>query len=136
MTAAAISRLRQVATRLAELSAPGDGLAAWFAGALAQFEAGAPHGMTLAQAFGLERTAGERGWWTLERLELRDAQIRELARAHFPGLPPRAAARGIRKRRDLLRQLPAPVSESTLRRALAHESPPFAEPTRQRGSRP
>ena len=123
--------------RLVECSEPGDELAAWFADALARYEAGAPHGARLEQALGLDLSPGEPPWWLTERRERRDAAIRQLAREFFPGLPIRGAARALRARRDLMRRLPEPVSESTIRRALAGSNGlPSAEPGPRRSSRP
>jgi hypothetical protein len=122
---AAIDRLRLAVARLIDSAPPGDDLAAWFADAVARYEQGAALGLTLGRALDLERVSGARPWWQTETLRRRDALIRELAGRYFPGLPARAQARAIRRRRDLMRRLPAPVSEATLLRVLlSHQTPP------------
>jgi hypothetical protein len=127
-----IARLRQVAARLAEVSPPGDPLAAWFASAFARYSAGASSGLTLEQALDLDCVAGERAWWTIEKLQARDAGIRELAAKHFPGIPARVAARGIRR---LMPRVPPPPSAETIRKILGNETPAFRDPSPLRGLR-
>lgn len=142
MTAAAsIARLRAIAARLIERE---DADAAWFAAALQEYTAGAPHGLTLGDAFGLRLEPGERPWWQLDAIERRDELLRRIASTYFPGLAGRSAAAAILTalaryeatgwrrdrayvtppaalRGDLFRllRLAAPLSESTIRRALA-----------------
>lgn len=135
-----ITRLRAIAGRLIERDDPE---AAWFSAVLQEYEAGARHGMTLEQAFGLACAPGERPWWHAEACERRDALLRDLAERQFPALSARGAAEAIvtaltryettawRRDRaylsppeglrgDLFRllRLEAPLSEGTIRRAL------------------
>jgi hypothetical protein len=140
LSATAINRLRAIAARLRD-----DPDAPWFAACVAEYQSGAPHGLTLEDAFGLRP-----GWWRLEAIERRDEILREIAARHFPALKARAAAgeiagrieryrtatwrrdRGImspatadplRIRLHRLLKLDLPIGFSTIRRALAHETP-------------
>jgi hypothetical protein len=90
--AAAITNLRTIAAHLVARKHP---LAAWFAAALAEYEASAPRGVDLGEAFGLQAAAGARQWWESERRRHRNEILRELAARHFPGLSTRAAADAI-----------------------------------------
>ncbi len=142
-----IVRLRAIATRLSERE---DQDSAWFANALAEYEAGALHGLTLGDAFGFRLQPGESSWWELEARSQRDALIRRIVQRYFGGLSARSAADALAKKvlryesgdwrsdrkfklRPTLTGLHAelfqllkigvPVSVATIRRALAHEIP-------------
>jgi hypothetical protein len=112
----AITLLRRIGAALIDAQHPD---APDFAARLAEYVTGAPHGVTLGQAFGLEGTGAP--WWQLEQRQERDRLVRELAGRHFPGLPARAAARGLRRRpclMELLRQTGAATGDRVLRQAL------------------
>jgi hypothetical protein len=146
----AIELLRRVAARLSGIE---DADAGEFAARLAEYEAGARHGLTLGAAFGLTLGRGETPWWQLEASARRDEILRDLAARYFPSLRQRRAATALMQaiaryeasgwrqhRRDLsppaglsplqrglftLLKLDAPLSVATVRRALAHEIPLF-----------
>jgi hypothetical protein len=155
MTAAAaatINRLRAIAARLTKRKDPGG---PWFAACLAEYEAGARHGLTLGDAFGFRLGAGQSSWWEQETLSRRDQLIRQIAAEHFSALSGRPAAAAIAKaiagyertawrqhrafaappaglrglRADLFRllKLCEPIAEPTIRRVLGAGSrnPPF-----------
>lgn len=155
--AAAIAKLRTIAARLVERDDPE---AAWFAAGLAEYEAGAAHGLTLDDALGLAcRGPGERPWWAIEAQQRRDELIRAIDAQRFGHLPARKAARDLwadvsryeasawrrdrvyttaplRPRGDLFRllRLNAPLSEATIRRVLAgSRNTPIREPDAARG---
>ena len=90
--AAPIDRLRAIARHLDEIQHPD---ATWFAAALAAYESGARHGMTLDDALGLRVGQGERPWWAVEAMQQRDELLRAIARQHFPSMSRRAAAAAI-----------------------------------------
>lgn len=94
---AAITNLRAIAADLVERAHP---LAPWFAAALAEYEASAPHGLELGEAFGLALAPGAVPWWALERRQQRDELLREITCRHFPTLSTRAAAAEIADRID------------------------------------
>jgi hypothetical protein len=142
----AMNRLRALAGRLTAAEHV-DGQ--WFAACLAEFESGAPHGSTLADAFGFQLAPGERPWWVVEAYIRRDALIRAIALRWYPGCSDRAAVTALVRalaryratgwRRDRAYKSPpaellstvqadmfnllkigAPLSPGTIRRALAH----------------
>jgi hypothetical protein len=104
-----------------------------FAARLQEYVAGACHGVTLGQAFGLEGAGTP--WWQLEQRQARDSLIRDLAAREYPGQPVRAIVRAIRRRPRLLAQLRAtgaPTSDRTLQRALRQPGPlPVAQQSGQ-----
>jgi hypothetical protein len=70
-----IDRLRQLASRLAEIDDPD---AAWISGSLAVYEAGASEGVTLCRALGIAPAPGQEGWWTREGRIRRDTLLCEM----------------------------------------------------------
>jgi hypothetical protein len=146
---APIDRLRGISARLLER---GDADGVWFASCLAELQAGARHGLTLADAFGFRLAPGAKPWWVIEASTARDALLREIAAHYFSGLSARAAAEAIVKtvaryeagdwrhhrkfidkptlhgiRADLFRLLKigAPLSVATVRRALVARKIPL-----------
>lgn len=70
-----IDRLRRIAGSLKRENVD----AAWFVAALAQYESGAPLGMSMEAAFGLACSSrGQRPWWALEARRRRDELIRAI----------------------------------------------------------
>jgi hypothetical protein len=153
-SAAAIDRLRAIAARLGD-----DSDAQWFAACLAEYESGAPHGVTMEHAFGLACSSpGERPWWVIEAQSRRDELVRCIDAQRFGSLPVRTAARDFwaalsryessawrrdrsytsptdRSHADLFRllKLDAPLSEATIRRVLAgSRNTPIREPAAAR----
>lgn len=145
--AAAIDRLRGIAARLRDRE---DEAAEWFLTCLQEYEAGAPHGLTLDAAFGFRLNPGESAWYELEARTKRDTLLRVMRQRYFGGLSDRAAAAALAKkisryeasdwRRDhkfkirptltglqaclfALLKIAQPLGASTIRRALAHELP-------------
>lgn len=88
----AMNRLRAIAARLLERHDPD---AEWFGACVQEYVAGARHGRSLADVFGLTVRAGARPWWVLEALEARTALLRELRQRHFPALDGRPAVAAI-----------------------------------------
>jgi hypothetical protein len=74
------------------------GEGAWLSAVVADYEAEARNGRTLDDVFGLILTHGQRSWWQLQDIELRDAALRELAAECYPTECPAVAAREIAKR--------------------------------------
>ncbi len=149
MTPAAIDRLRRIAARLLEL---GDVDGEWFAASLQEYEAGARHGLTLGDAFGFRLRPGESAWYETEARSARDELLRAIARRYFGGMSTRAAAdalaskisryesgswrgdrifklqptlTGLHAELFKLLKIGQPLSASTIRRALAHETTLF-----------
>jgi hypothetical protein len=145
-----IARLRAIAARLLARDDP-DG--EWFACCLSEYQAGARHGRTLGDAFGLRLRPGESGWWELEARARRDDLIRRLAARFFSDLrrgaaataiagkvrryessrwrqhkaftaPPAATSELGRALFELLK-VGAPVTESVIARALRQQTPVF-----------
>jgi hypothetical protein len=144
---AAINRLRALSQRLGAIH---DMDAAWFESCLAQYIAGAEFGLRLDQAFGLDPSSPSDAWWAIEKRHARDKQIRAIRCAFYGDLRPRPAAdaiakqvvryesgqwrsdrqykllpdlHGIRAELFKLLKIGAPVSVSTIRRALVHDPP-------------
>lgn len=147
----AIDRLRGIATRLEVREDPD---AEWFREALALYESGARHGLDLDAALGLRPGPGGTTWWEQEAAAQRDDLVRLIAARYFGGLSQRAQAEAIthkvrgyeagayRAHRKFaaaprailgsvrawlfaLLKTGAPISVSTVRRALAQETPLF-----------
>jgi hypothetical protein len=145
-----IAALRRISSYLSDTGHP-DG--AWFAACLAEYEAGARFGLTVADALGFRLGPGESPWWECEALARRDTLLQAIAARHFSALGARPAATALmqelaryeasgwrRHRGNLLPpvtltplqcdlfallKLRAPVSFGTVRRALAHQIPVF-----------
>jgi hypothetical protein len=79
-----INRLRQLASRLAEIDDPD---AAWISGSLAVYEAGSSEGVTLCRALGIAPAPGQEGWWTVEARAQRDAILCEMRRRFYASEP-------------------------------------------------
>jgi len=88
----AITVLRRGAELLAALPDPA---AQALADALRRYEAEGPFGMTLDQAVGVARAAGQTRWWEAEAAERRDAALRAIRAQHCADLPITHAARRI-----------------------------------------
>jgi hypothetical protein len=70
----------------------------WFACCLAEYEAGARHGRTFGDVFGLRLGPGESPWWEVEDLARRDDRIRYIRARFFPRLSRRAATDAIARK--------------------------------------
>lgn len=99
----AINRLRRLAEVLA-IVADTDGCAAelasdaaWFAGAVRRYDEGAPAGVDLARAFGMNLSVGGTTWWKAEALDRRNQLIREARETYFADLELSDAADQIRQ---------------------------------------
>jgi hypothetical protein len=79
-----IDRLRQLASRLAEINDPD---AAWIGGSLAVYEAGASEGVTLCSALGIAPAPGQEGWWTREGRIRRDTLLCEMGNRFYANEP-------------------------------------------------
>ncbi len=99
-SAQSMARLRGLAAALQRIPA-----AAWFAEALACYEAGAEDGLTLDRALGLVPPRGGVSWWEAERRTRRDALIRAVREQHFADLGVTKAAQQIATRGRRLRAI-------------------------------
>lgn len=73
-------------------------LLGWAAGCGRAYLDGAPRGLTLEQAFGLELGPGALTWWKVSRRAQWGAAVAALAGEHFPGQSPRAQSERIAQR--------------------------------------
>jgi hypothetical protein len=111
---AAIVALRRIVKYLRDTDHPDS---EWLMTGLAQYEAGAPHRLSLCQALGLRRGQGATAWWQIEAARKRDSLLRAIAARHFDGASHRAAALAIKAAQER-------YAAGGWRRHLAFISPP------------
>jgi len=76
----AITRLREVVARLAELEDGGGEAGRWFVNVMIEYQSGAHLRLRLDEAAGLIPKPGHNWWWEAEKLQRRDEYLREIAR--------------------------------------------------------
>jgi hypothetical protein len=80
---AAIGRLREVATLVAELEDGGGEAGRWLLNLVAEYSSGARLGLRLDELAGLIPQPGHDNWWQIEDLQHRDELLRGVADRWF-----------------------------------------------------
>jgi hypothetical protein len=88
----AIARLRELRAALDAGRPVSADVVAWFTAAIAEYDAGAPEGLTLDKALGLVPAPGNDSWWTAEARKRRNRALRTLRQRHYAEIEPSEAA--------------------------------------------